>query len=135
MSHRTIITLFGAAKEITSRQMLLTLNMNRVQNAVAVDTVQDLISNTKNDQNDVVIYRAPLFLGSKFDWHRYQNHRDTGYRTLIFYTFENMRYNFTKSRALEHFCSINRIDGCWDPNNTKEENDKLLIKLLKLDEL
>jgi hypothetical protein len=135
MSHRRIITLFGAAKEITAQQMLLTLNMNRVQNAVAVNTTQDLLNNTKTGENEVVIYKSPFGINTKFDWHRYWNKKETNYSTLILYTYENMRYNFGNERFLEQFCKMHNIDGCWDPNNTKEHNDKLLINLLKLYEL
>jgi hypothetical protein len=135
MSVRSIITLFGSAKEITAQQMLLALNMNRVQNAVAVDSYFDLLHKTANGDNDVVIYKSPMCLSSKFDWHRYLNKRDTGYPTLIFYTYENMRWDFARSKSLNRMCQIHRIDGLWDPNHTKEHNDKQLIELLKLDKL
>ena len=57
--NRAIITLVGSNRELAARQILLTLNMNRVQNAISSADIREILATAQSRENEVLIYNVP----------------------------------------------------------------------------
>lgn len=137
--NRAIITLIGSAKELSARQMLFTLNINRVQNAISSNNIQEILGSAQTHENDVLIYQVPdqysiSSAQTAINYKRLIN-KYTPYRPLIIYTYENFRPMPNNGRLLEEYCRKNNIDACWNPFTPVEKNEQMLIDLLGLDSL
>ena len=137
--NRAIITLIGSAQELASRQILLSLNMNRVQNAISSTNIREILTTAQTRENDVLIYRVPygysITRPQLAYTHKKLISKYTPYLPLIIYTYENLRPMPHDGRLLEEFCRQNGIDACWNPFTQVEKNDQMLIDLLGLDTL
>lgn len=143
--NRTIITLIGSARELASRQILLSLNMNRVQNAISSTDIREILATAQTRNNNILIYCVPeqytIASRQTADNHRQLIGKYTPYNSKIIYTvntdntdsiFRPMTYD---GRLLEDFCKRNGIDAFWNPFSPVEKNDQMLIDLLGLDKL
>jgi hypothetical protein len=137
--NRAIITLVGSTRELAARQMLLTLNMNRVQNAISSTDIREILVTAQSRVNEVLIYKVP----DQYSINSLQtanNHQQlintyTPYTSKIIYTYGNFRPTHNDSRPPEEFCKRNGIDACWNPFSPVEKNDQMLIDILDLDAL
>jgi len=136
---RTIITLIGSVRKLAARQMLLSLNMNRVQNAISSANIQEVLSTAQSRENDVIIYSVPeqysILRKETANNHRRLINEYTPYKSVIIYTYENFRPMPNDGRLLEEYCKERGIDACWNPFSPVEKNDQMLIDLLRLDQL
>jgi len=137
--NRTILTLFGTAQTMSARQILLTLNMNRVQNAISSNNIREILTTAQTRENEVLIYCVPeqYTINSQ---KTSQNHRTliqkyTPYNSKIIYTYENYKQAPNHGKYLEDYCKLIGIDACWNPYVAVEHNEKMLIDLLGLDAL
>ena len=137
--NRTILTLIGTAQKMSARQILLTLNMNRVQNAISCSNIKELLKTAQTRENDVLVYCVPeqYTINSRITS---QNHRNliqkyTPYNSKIIYTYENYKPPLDHGKCLDEYCKIIDIDACWNPYVAVEHNEKMLIDLLGLDAL
>jgi hypothetical protein len=137
--NRTIITLIGSARELSARQMLLALNMNRVQNAISSTNIQEILASAQSRENDVLIYKVPEYYSiarqTTANNHKQLITKYTPYKSVIIYTYENFRPMPNDGRLLEEYCQKRGIDACWNPFAPVEKNDQMLIDLLGLDKL
>ena len=137
--NRTIITLIGTARELTSRQILITLNMNRVQNVISSTDIREILTTAQTRENDVLVYRVPR--GYNISRHRPTlAHREviakyTPYDSKIIYTYENFRPLPGNGRLLGTYCRDHGIDACWNPFTPVEQNEQMLIDLLGVDKI
>lgn len=137
--NRTILTLIGTEQKMSARQILLTLNMNRVQNAISCSNIKELLTIAKTRENEVLIYCVPeqYTINNQI---RLQNHRNliqkyTPYNSKIIYTYENYKPSHDYGTYLDEYCKRIGIDACWNPYVGVEHNEKMLIELLGLDRL
>jgi len=137
--HRVIITLIGSSRELSARQMLLTLNMNRVQNAISSTNIREILRSAQSAKNDVIIYQVPEQY-SILSCQTAENHmqlisRYTPYTSKIIYTYEKFRPMPNDGRLLEEYCKQIGIHAVWNPFTPVKKNDQMLIDLLGLDAL
>ena len=137
--NRTILTLIGTAQTMSARQILLTLNMNRVQNAISCSNIKELLTTAQTRENEVLVYCVPeqYTINSPLTS---QNHRNliqkyTPYNSKIIYTYENYKTTPNNGKYLDEYCKRIGIDACWNPYVPVEHNEKMLIDLLGLDTL
>jgi hypothetical protein len=137
--NRTIITLIGTARELAARQILLSLNMNRVQNAISSTDIREILKLAQTQENDVLIYQAPagysISRPSTTISHKQLITKYTPYNPMIIHTYENFRPLPGNGRLLEEYCKTYGIDACWNPFTPVEQNEQMLIDLLGLDKL
>lgn len=134
--NRAIITLIGSTQELVSRQILLTLNMNRVQNAISSNNIREILTTARTMENNVLIYRVPygytITRQQSTHIHKKLINKYTPYQSFIIYTYENSRPMPHDGRLLEAYCRQNNIDACWNPFSPVEKNEQMLIDLLGL---
>jgi len=137
--NRTIITLIGTSKQLASRQILLTLNMNRVQNAISSSDIREILTTAQTRENDVLVYQVPdgynISQPRTTLAHRELITKYTSYDSKIIYTYENCRPLPVNGRLLEEYCRNHGIDACWNPFTPVEQNEQMLIDLLGLDKI
>lgn len=131
---RTIITLIGSVRKLAARQILLSLNMNRIQNAISSANIQEVLSTAQSRENDVIIYKVPeqysILKKETANNHRRLINEYTPYKSVIIYTYENFRPMPNDGRLLEEYCLERGIDACWNPFTPAEKNDQMLIDIL-----
>jgi hypothetical protein len=137
--NRTILTLIGTAQSMSARQILLTLNMNRVQNAISFSNIKELLKIAKTGENEVLIYCFPeqYIINNQI---RLENHRNliqkyTPYNSKIIYTYENYKTSHDYKTYLDKYFKQIGIDACWNTYLAVEHNEKMLINLLGLNAL
>jgi urocanate hydratase len=137
--NRTIITLIGTARDLSARQILLALNMNRVQNAISSQSIKEIITTSQTRVHDVLIYIVPQQYSIN-NTETARNHKlilakYTPYESVIIHTYEKFRPMPNEGQLFEEYCRRIGIDAVWNPFSPVENNDRMLINLLGLNAL
>jgi hypothetical protein len=128
MAYRTVLNLIGSSQwRPVAREMLHILNMNRVQDAVVCDSVNELLKMCRNYEQQVIICPATQF-GPGMDIgfiNRY-----TPYKGWTVYVPEVYKYK-------PHPDTVKQLDKhvVWPHNGTLKEKTEWLDRLVRFSKL